>query len=851
MKAKATSLLPGADCASCPLRARNRTACEHGGPRTSKLAIVGRAPDFDDARNQLQWSGRKAKSFLAGVSAKASNERPLLTNLIACPVPAGFGRENFAKAAAACRGRLERELGQLSPDAVIVTAGIDALQQLASPNERVTTAIDDWLGAPVVSRLPGIKGIVPLLDVRDVQPGKRLAYAYANKVWTAKAVRYQRDALEWVWPEIHLFVEHADDEEAVINALDRMNKSPRLGLDIETPKYKAHHYRALHLVPTYDISLADLDSKLAVDINPRVATPRVWAKLLEVLSTHRTWDLHNGISDFRKLAADGIRVVGEFFDTMQAFTTVFYGIKKGLATAAALLTDAPRWKDEFKADSRIEVQYNGDVFASADPRKRGIYCGRDSYVQTFIARIIESMLDKMPNGRAIFEARMQATRLAMKMTKRGITCNDAKRVAIAIPLEAKVDELRAAACAVVARIGYVPMKKKTSTRKGVKSFTLVPTEWNPASPQHIDGVFRHLGIEPMKVNRETGASVWDKKVLNALLVHDSELVRDVAFAVLEYKQYSKQLSTYVKNTKMADDGRIHPTWKAMHAISLRWGCEKDNESNIPKSLRKSRIARPGHVLVRADWKGQELRIIAQVAKVQALLDTFERGGDVHDENTIAMFGGTKDTIDPILRLCMKIVQFSMNYGAGFDTIYGTMMLRKELRSMPKKMARKIYDGMLERLHEITVWWGETKQQAIKTGKIQVPGSLLWIPTWGHFDLNLHTNIQIQGRGAQMQHDSLMHIAKCFGIDVHDEELTQDFVSVYSHPMILANQHDACELEVPEHLLDFAIEVVREAMVKPWTYNDITMQYPVDIEVGYSYGSGGMVSLDKWRKGERP
>jgi hypothetical protein len=61
-------------------------------------------------------------------------------------------------------------------------------------------------------------------------------------------------------------------------------------------------------------------------------------------------------------------------------------------------------------------------------------------------------------------------------------------------------------------------------------------------------------------------------------------------------------------------------------------------------------------------------------------------------------------------------------------------------------------------------------------------------------------------------------------------------------MILANQHDAVETEWPYHLRDMGIEVVREAMVKQWTWNGTTLDYPIDIEVGDSLGKGKMTKV---------
>ena len=111
-------------------------------------------------------------------------------------------------------------------------------------------------------------------------------------------------------------------------------------------------------------------------------------------------------------------------------------------------------------------------------------------------------------------------------------------------------------------------------------------------------------------------------------------------ALVDIGRIEKQLSTYGERLAAQISpitGRIHASYRVGGAISGRSTCSKPNMQNIPDtqpveglpSFRTLFVARPGHVLVAADWATMEMRAAAFNTAEAAMTRAFERGDDLH------------------------------------------------------------------------------------------------------------------------------------------------------------------------------------------------------------------------------
>jgi DNA polymerase-1 len=126
--------------------------------------------------------------------------------------------------------------------------------------------------------------------------------------------------------------------------------------------------------------------------------------------------------------------------------------------------------------------------------------------------------------------------------------------------------------------------------------------------------------------------------------------------LLAFRQAEKIVSTYGEKllARVEADGRIHPSYQQIGAETGRMSCRMPNWQNIPartevgKKLRECVIAEDGWMLLTADYSIIELRILAELAKNQVMLDMFASGADLHNFTTRRMFNlGPEVTDDEI------------------------------------------------------------------------------------------------------------------------------------------------------------------------------------------------------------
>lgn len=168
-----------------------------------------------------------------------------------------------------------------------------------------------------------------------------------------------------------------------------------------------------------------------------------------------------------------------------------------------------------------------------------------------------------------------------------------------------------------------------------------------------------------KQNDETG-----EIVLRAVAHFSTDpKVKDFCADVLEYRGAQKIRTTYVEGyaKHASHDGRIRSDLRWPGTISWRLSSSDPNLQNIPRGpFRRVFRARPGFVLVEADYAQAELRIATALAPEPALLGIFMAGGDPHSLLAQKIFGAgyTKEQ-----RVRAKTTNFGLRYGAGASTLW--------------------------------------------------------------------------------------------------------------------------------------------------------------------------------------
>ncbi len=197
-------------------------------------------------------------------------------------------------------------------------------------------------------------------------------------------------------------------------------------------------------------------------------------------------------------------------------------------------------------------------------------------------------------------------------------------------------------------------------------------------------IFALCGVAPFNLNstQQLGAVLFDtlglpaKKKTQRGYSTDAETLQELSGMhpaidkILAYRQVSKLHSTYIDGLLRLTgrDGRIHSWFDQTIAATGRISSSEPNLQNIPvrtemgREIRRAFIAKPGHVLVDADYSQIELRLLAHLSGDEAMQDAFNRGQDIHTRTAAEVFGVPLEEVTPQMRSSAKAVNFGIVYG---------------------------------------------------------------------------------------------------------------------------------------------------------------------------------------------
>ncbi|NNE89836.1 MAG: DNA polymerase I, partial [Silicimonas sp.] len=190
--------------------------------------------------------------------------------------------------------------------------------------------------------------------------------------------------------------------------------------------------------------------------------------------------------------------------------------------------------------------------------------------------------------------------------------------------------------------------------------------------------------------------------------------------ILDYRQVQKLKSTYtdaLQDHINADTGRVHTSYSIAGANTGRLASTDPNLQNIPvrsedgRRIREAFVAEKGKTLVSLDYSQIELRILAHIAKIDALRDAFKEGQDIHAATASEMFGVPLDQMTPDVRRQAKAINFGVIYGiSGWG-------LARNLR-IPRKEAQGFIDRYFERFPGIRTYMDDTVAYAKEHGYVK-------------------------------------------------------------------------------------------------------------------------------------
>lgn len=191
-------------------------------------------------------------------------------------------------------------------------------------------------------------------------------------------------------------------------------------------------------------------------------------------------------------------------------------------------------------------------------------------------------------------------------------------------------------------------------------------KFNIASPKQLGTIlFEKLGL-PAGKKTKTGYST------NADVLDYLKDKHPIVPLILDYRTVTKLKSTYVDGFMklIGEDGRIHSSFNQTETRTGRISSTEPNMQNIPvrtelgSNLRKFFKARPGYLLVDADYSQIELRVLSHVADDKTMQQAFLDGTDIHTVTASQVFNQPPMFVTPLMRSRAKAVNFGIVYGIG-------------------------------------------------------------------------------------------------------------------------------------------------------------------------------------------
>lgn len=220
-------------------------------------------------------------------------------------------------------------------------------------------------------------------------------------------------------------------------------------------------------------------------------------------------------------------------------------------------------------------------------------------------------------------------------------------------------------------------------------YGFVGHEFNINSPKQLGvALFEDLGL-PCKKKTKSGYST------NAEVLEGLRNENPVIDCILEYRTLTKLKSTYCEGLLKAiqSDGRIHTSFNQVETRTGRISSLEPNLQNIPirtelgREMRKFFIAKDGDVLVDADYSQIELRVLADLANDENMINAFNSGADIHTSTAAQVFNMPEEFVTKQMRSSAKAVNFGIVYGIG------AFSLAKDI-GVSRKEAQEYIDSYL-------------------------------------------------------------------------------------------------------------------------------------------------------------
>jgi DNA polymerase-1 len=508
---------------------------------------------------------------------------------------------------------------------------------------------------------------------------------------------------------------------------------------------------------------------------------------------------HNIKYDLRVLRAAGIDLAGIEFDSMVASYLLNPGSRAHNLDA---LTFSELGFEKISKDDLLGSGKDKKAFAEVETGKLAVYSCEDSdFTQRLVQKLTKQLKEK-DSDKLFRELEMPLVPVLATMEDNGVKLD----VKILTSLSKKLNK----------DIGG--LEKKIWQLAGV--------EFNISSTQQLKEIlFDKLEISTAEISKtKTGFSTAFEELEK--LKNEHEIIP----LIQEYRELAKLESTYVSalpelvNKKT---GRLHASFNQTVTATGRLSSSDPNLQNIPirtslgQEIRQAFIAEPGYKIVALDYSQIELRLAAHLSGDKRMINTFERGLDIHASTAAAINNVKIEDVTKQMRREAKAINFGILYGQG---AYGL----SQTADIPFARAKEFIANYFSIYGKIKKYTEDMVAFAREHGYVEtmfgrrryLPEINSQIPQVRAGAERMAVNTPLQGTNADMTKKSMVLAQKLIGEKYSD-----------SVKMII-QVHDELIFEMKEDKAHEAAGRIQDIM-----RNVLPLKVPVvvDIEIGDNWG----------------
>lgn len=244
---------------------------------------------------------------------------------------------------------------------------------------------------------------------------------------------------------------------------------------------------------------------------------------------------------------------------------------------------------------------------------------------------------------------------------------------------------------------------------------LAGEEFNVGSPAKVGEIlFDKLQLDPKAKKTKTGQYSTSEDILEKV-AHKNPIVGKI----LEYRQLKKLLNTYLLALPAAinpETGKVHTVYNQTITATGRISSSSPNLQNIPvredqgREIRRAFIADKGHLFLSADYSQIELRLVADFASDDTMLDAFKHGDDIHAITAAKIYHKERDEVTADERRHAKTANFGILYGISAFGLASRL-------GIPRTDAKELIDNYFATFPTIHKYMADAVESARENGYV--------------------------------------------------------------------------------------------------------------------------------------